>query len=126
MSEADQPFKRCTGCGRVWRTRHAMLSDPDVALTGYQANFVDLQEGFFLFTHRDPGCGTTVAMPAARFTDLYEGPVFEERLTGTEHCPGHCLRRDDLVRCPAKCECAFVREVMDMIQHWPGKKRNAA
>jgi hypothetical protein len=29
------------------------------------------------------------------------------------------LHQSDLAPCPSRCECAFVREVVDMVTHWP-------
>ena len=111
-------FKACTGCGHAWADRDALLSDPAVRLQGYQVNFVDLEAGYFLFTHLVKGCESTFAVRAGAFVDLYDGPVFEERLTGERECPGYCLKKTALEPCPAKCECAFVREVLQVIAHW--------
>jgi hypothetical protein len=51
--------------------------------------------------------------------DLYDGPVFEQRKTGTEQCPEYCLRKEELASCPAKCECAYVREIIQLVAKWP-------
>ena len=37
--------------------------------------------------------------------------------TGTDDCPGYCLRVDELGRCPARCECAYVREIIHVIRN---------
>lgn len=116
-------FKTCN-CGQVWNSRESFLSDSAVRLLGYQVDFEVLREGFFLFNHHSSQCQTTFSLQAGAFFDFYKGPVFKERLAGTEHCEGHCLRQDDLERCPQKCECAFVREVIRIIDEWP--KRSAA
>jgi hypothetical protein len=60
-----------------------------------------------------------MALAVDLFADLYDGPIFEERATGSDDCPGHCLQETVLERCPAKCECAFVREVMAIISKAP-------
>jgi len=36
-----------------------------------------------------------MAVPAGQFQNLYNGPMFEQRLTGGEDCPGYCLRKDE-------------------------------
>lgn len=112
-------FKVCTKCGRNWGTRDAFLSDPAVELIGYQVHFDSLQTGLFLFNHCVPECETTMSVQAGQFFDLYKGPVFQERKTGTAECTGMCLRRDDLGACIAKCECAFVREILGIVARWP-------
>jgi hypothetical protein len=103
-------------CGFVWSTREDFLSDPDVALIGYQVNFSHLLAGFFLFAH---SCATSLAVRAAEFADLYDGPIFEKPLTGSDSCPGYCLRKDELDSCSARCECAYVREILQIIKDWP-------
>ena len=109
-------FKQCSTCGFKWSSRDQFLEDPDVELVGYQVNFEELLAGFFLFNH---SCGTTLAIPVEPFEDLYDGPVFRERATGSEACPEHCLHEENLIPCPTHCECAFVREIIQYIKSWP-------
>lgn len=108
-----QPFKTCTICKVVWQTRDDFLNDPAIFLIGYQANFDNLSLGLFLFNH---SCGGTLSIKAGEFTDLYDGPIYKERLTGTRECPGHCLHERELNPCPEKCECSFVREVIRIVK----------
>jgi len=115
-SKPPAVFKRCGLCTAFWSDRNAFLADPGVRLVGYQPNFRDLVSGLFLFQHR---CGTSLALPAAGFTDLYDGPVFEPNRRGEASCPGYCLNETELRRCPVACECAFVREILQIIRHWP-------
>jgi len=110
------PFKTCSMCGKVWRSRQDFLADQEIICIGYQPEFQDVELGLFQFNHAT--CGTTLAISASRFTDLHTGPVFEARLTGTTECPGYCLRQDDLRPCPARCSCAYVREVLDRLVRW--------
>ena len=117
--EKNDGFKQCTSCGFKWSTRDQFLEDPDIELVGYQVNFVELLAGFFLFNH---SCGTTLAVLSEAFEDLYDGPVFSERATGSEECQEHCLHEDDLSPCPVPCECAFVREIIQHIKSWPKLK----
>jgi len=109
-------FKICPQCGFVWTRRTSFLSDPALQLVGYQVHFKELSAGLFLFNH---ACGTTLSVRAKEFQEFYGGPMFTERLTGTEECQGSCLHEDDLRLCPAKCECAYVREVLQVILQWP-------
>jgi len=112
-------FKTCTNCGEVWHTRDGFLGDWRVELIGYQPNFGDLEEGMFLFQHARPGCETTLAIEAGEFTDMYDGPIFEERKTGTAECRGYCRIESNLERCDRKCDCAYVREVIQKVRKWP-------
>lgn len=112
-------YRECNSCGKEWVTREAFLSDPEVELIGYQSTFRALAAGLFLFNHLAEDCQTTLAVPAGEFFDLYEGPLFEGRLAGSKECPAYCLNHSELSRCPARCECAFVREVLQIVQKWP-------
>lgn len=107
-------------CGYQWQSRKDFLEDPTTDLIGYQVNFEQLDLGFFLFNHLE--CGTTLGIPAGKFKDLYHGPIFSERLTGTKDCQEYCLNKDQLDPCPAKCECAYVREIMQEVRFWQKKK----
>lgn len=107
-------FRKCSYCGHLWKTRNEFLTDPSVALIGYQANFEALTTGLLFFNHR---CGTTIAMHADVFADLHDGPIFTERQTESDSCPGYCLNQEDLNPCPAVCECASVRKIIQRINH---------
>jgi hypothetical protein len=105
-------------CNEVWATRQAFLSDPRLTVVGYQADFEDLEAGLFLFNHREAGCGTTLGVEAGRFLDLAAGPIYRQSLRDTEECPEYCLRLDDLEPCPAHCECAYVRDLLQVVRNW--------
>jgi hypothetical protein len=109
-------FKKCPSCGFEWSTRDAFLAESNLKVIGYQVHFEELTAGLFLFNH---SCLTTLAVPAARFQDLYQGPVFTERATGSSQCPQYCLHQEELTACPAHCECAYVREIIQIIRNWP-------
>ena len=110
-------FKTCPFCSKVWSTRDDFLTDGDIDLVGYQVNFEDLVLGLLLFNHSV--CQTTLAVKAELLKDLYFGPVFRERRTGEKDCRGFCLKRSELSPCPAECECAWVRGLMQVIRRWP-------
>jgi len=114
----ENPFKVCTNCEKVWQTRDEFLSDPDVELEGYQVNFVALEEGLFLFTHRVKECDSTLALPAAMFTDMHEGEIFEDNRVGQPDCDGSCLHSGVVDSCKTKCECAYVRDVLAKVKTW--------
>lgn len=113
-------FKQCSACGFVWSDRNDFLGDPDVSLIGYQVNFKQLTAGLFLFNHV---CKGTLAIYAVAFTDLYDGPIFTERMTDEPQCSGHCFHESDLNPCPNQCECAFVREIIQKINAWPKRSK---
>ncbi len=107
-------FNVCPNCSFIWQNRDQFLGDPGVEIIGYQVQFENLTAGLFLFNH---SCKTTFSLEVGVFRDLYSGPVFEERATGSDTCPGHCLHQNTLDPCPAACECAFVREIITLLKH---------
>ncbi|MBW2656958.1 MAG: hypothetical protein JRC59_04530 [Deltaproteobacteria bacterium] len=117
-------FKKCTCCNHPWFSRDEFLEDNKLQLVGYQVNFGKLELGYFLFNHLT--CLSTIAVPAGMFRDLYDGPVFSERKTDTENCPGYCGDRDILDPCDQECECAYVREIIQVVQNWPKNKDQPA
>jgi len=113
----DQPFKHCPACGQRWVLRDDLLVDPEVLVVGYQAFIGEDMAGFFLFNHAR--CGTTMAIPPEDFASLYNGPIFTERLDDHPECPDYCLKVDDLRACQLECECAYVREILQVVRSWP-------
>ena len=109
-------FKKCTFCGYRWPSRKDFLEDPTTNMIGYQVNFGNIHLGFFLFNHLT--CGTTLGIPAGKFKDLYNGPVYSEQVLGTKQCPEYCLHENQLDPCPAKCECAYVRDIIQTVRNW--------
>jgi hypothetical protein len=93
------------------------MQDAALELIGYQVNFDHLHLGLFLFNHL--ACGTTIGLEAGLFSDLYEGPVYKQRQTGTDRCPEYCLHERQLKPCPAECECRYVREIIQTVRQWP-------
>ncbi len=110
-------YKSCSMCGKNWMSRDEFLEDPNVQLVGYQAHFEELTAGLFLFNH---SCETTLSIHAEDFADLYHGAIFPSRATGNKYCPGLCLHENNLEPCQIECECAYVREILQLIRN--GKK----
>lgn len=109
-------FKKCTCCDNPWLSRKEFLEDSNLDFVGYQVNFSNLELGYFLFNHLT--CQSTIAVHAGLFSDLYDGPIFSERQTDTKNCPGYCGDRDAFGPCDQKCECAFVREIIQIVRNW--------
>ena len=117
LPQHDHPaFKKCPLCSFSWETRSDFLADPHIEIIGYQACFRELTAGSFLFNH---SCTGTLAIRVKEFADLYGGIVHEGRKTETDECPEYCLHSEELTRCPARCECAFVREIIQLVRQWP-------
>ncbi len=98
-------------------SRDDFLSDPEIKLLGYQVDFDELKLGIILFNHEV--CFDTLGVRVADFADLQSGPVFREKKNGSEDCPGYCLHECNLSPCPVQCECAWVRDVLQLLSRWP-------
>jgi len=108
-------FKKCSACGFEWSSRNDFLGDPNTEIIGYQVHFEELTAGLFFFNH---SCRGTLTIHAHAFRDLYDGPIFTERATDSEECPGYCLHQDELQPCRVQCDCAYVREIIQVINNW--------
>ncbi|HKJ69319.1 MAG TPA: hypothetical protein VKA68_15270 [bacterium] len=118
-SREPESFKDCAACGMEWQTRQEFLEDPEITLVGYQAHFEELSAGLFLFNHC---CGNTLALLIADFADFHSGSIFTEKKHNSDECPGYCLHEEDLQPCPIKCECSYIRDIMQMITRWPKRE----
>jgi len=102
-------------CSTEWKTRDKFIDDQSLEIIGYQADFENLEMGLFYFTHQKEVCFSTMAIKVKVFLSLYSGGKYTERRTGKKECPGYCLDEKQLNRCDALCECAFNREVIQII-----------
>ncbi|OVE74741.1 hypothetical protein BVX97_06455 [bacterium E08(2017)] len=115
-------FKECSSCPKKWISRDEFLEDPCVDLIGYQANYVELERGLFLFQHNTNDCGTSLAISASEFTDMHDGPMFADiKRQDVKSCPGYCGQRHLLDPCGEECECGYVRDVLDTVNKWEKK-----
>ncbi len=116
--KANTIFKECTMCKKQWKEREPFLEDPLLEIIGYQADIEDLEYGLFLFNHHEKNCGSTIAIRVHKFKDLYDGPIYSQCLFGTEECHELCLHKNNLDPCPAKCECSYVRNLVQIVKNW--------
>jgi hypothetical protein len=115
-AHVDPTFKTCSNCEKSWERLEEFIQDPAIELTGYMPTFDDLLTGLFLFNH---GCGTTLACPVALFNHLLRRAGLSDPENGWAGMPGPCLNKTDFTPCPAKCNCAFVRETLLILKRWP-------
>ena len=113
VTNSRNEFASCPKCKFVWNRRGAFLVDPSTEIISYFVNFDDLDRGYFVFKHNT--CGATLKLQVLDFKDLYSGHIHSERKTGTENCPEYCLNPDELHPCPEECECAYAREIIQLI-----------
>ena len=107
--DTETLFRTCPKCGFEWRSRDQFINDPNIMIIGYQLNYVEFVAGFFYFNH---SCKDTFTIRANVFENLYNSPVFENWGVGSELFPEHCLRYKESESCPIKCECAFVKKII--------------
>lgn len=114
-----ETFKTCTNCGHVWSSMEEFLSDPELKMNGYQVHFDNLEGGLFFFTHLHEDCLTTIAIQVTDFLSLNDRPLLAKR--DEQLCTGSsfCVHKNDLQPKPVKCECSWVREILQTIKNWP-------
>lgn len=109
-------FKTCPCCEKIWEYQSEFIADNNLKLNGYSADFENLLNGLFFFTHHQEGCYSTMAIKAADFQELYSGAVYTQRMTGLAECSGLCQDKERLEQCDVPCECAFIREIIAIIR----------
>ena len=109
-------FKICPGCGKIWNTQDDFLSDPELKIIGYKADFEKLDYGMFFFNHLQEACRSTITIEVLGFKNLYTGPVYTAKRSGLPECLGYCLKEDQLERCKEHCECGYAREIIQTIK----------
>lgn len=115
-------FKTCPTCGKTWFSQKHFISDPSLKLNGYTAHFKKLERGMFFFTHSVQNCKTTMALEVSHFQNLYTGIRYTQKRARMDDCPGYCLDKTQLNRCDAYCECAFAREISNILKNYPKKE----
>ncbi len=114
--ETKNIFVRCPMCKTEWSDRDTFLHDTSLEINGYQVDFDNLGMGLFYFTHKVENCFSTLSVKAMEFFDLNPGRRYSERKTLKEECPTYCLYQENLTQCKARCECAFVRDLLLILQ----------
>ena len=61
-----------------------------------------------------------MALKTSEFLSLYTGEKYPDSKMGGDECPRLCLDRNELDRCPAFCEYAFIREIIQIIKERHG------
>ncbi len=112
----DDIFVRCPMCKTEWIDRDTFLRDTTLEINGYQVDFENLGMGLLYFTHQVDNCFSTLSIRAKEFFDLNPGKRYSERKTLQKDCPTYCLFKDNLERCKVQCECAFVRDLLHILQ----------
>jgi hypothetical protein len=112
-------FKTCPSCKSEWETREEFLSDDCLKLNGYQIDVRSLDHGLLLFTHLRDGCFSTMSIYVREFNSVYSGERYSENKAQSAECPRYCFNEKKLDRCEAKCECAFVREIIQHVNKYP-------
>jgi len=113
-SAADQPFRECGACGRVWRQWREFILDPGVRLLGLQLAPGMQEANLLVFEH---SCGSSISVLASRLRHLVpdDEPDDLRSLYGTEACAEHCRVIENLARCDQACANARDRRLAVML-----------
>ena len=110
-------FKICTCCKHVWESLADLIRDEQVHVIGYQPSFSDSYEGLFFFSHNDKACGTTIAIPAGHFVNLYDGPEYTVQMDSMEQCKGFCKSFYDFGECSNECSMRSIRDIIEVLKN---------
>jgi len=115
-SDVTAPFKICSMCLKAWDDSESFIRDPELVVNGFQAFFDQPENGLILFTHRRPGCHSTLAIKAGSLKGLYHGPFYDHLNHGSATCIRACVDHNNLERCDAECSMHWVREVLQVLR----------
>ncbi len=99
----------CSSCNWSWNHPGEVLSDTDLTLVEYLANFKDFRKGIYLFEHI---CGGRIELPVSRLLNPHN---LIRSLAGLQACPGLCFHSKVLAECRAECEGSLYRKVAGRI-----------
>lgn len=111
----ESVFAECPECLHQWSTQKEFVTDDNIHIAGYIANFTNLGKGTFLFTHNYSG---ELKLHVELFMDLYNGVVHDTLMYGTAECPGYCNEHHTLSHCSIKCKAAMVREIIQNLKYF--------
>lgn len=120
--ESTNIFKTCPCCEKIWETRDDFIADLSLVLNGYQVSFKSLDTGLLLFTHLIDECKSTMGIYVSEFDDLYDGERYSVNKALSPECPRYCIDERRLDRCNAHCECAYVREIVNIVANLKNSK----
>ena len=63
----DHFFKVCPSCNKLWVSQIQFISDQNLELIGYKADFEKLEYGMFFFNHKIENCHSTLTIHAGSF-----------------------------------------------------------
>jgi hypothetical protein len=115
MGETE-PFKVCPQCGKSWRSLFELVEDVSLHVNGYQASFIDPDNGLVFFTHIVEHCRSTIAVEVQHLRHMYNGPEIEMHNFGRETCPGFCLDMHELEDCNQVCNMHWVRAILHYLR----------
>ncbi|MDZ7263941.1 MAG: hypothetical protein ONB16_05110 [candidate division KSB1 bacterium] len=113
-SMADEIFKQCGACKKVWQTADDFIYDHQVRVLWLQVIPGHPDANCIIFEHKACGSTTSVLTPKLRhllrrkFEDMAD-------LYGTEQCNNHCNTRDTMAACEKKCVNAQDRELARLL-----------
>ncbi len=106
-------FTTCAGCKKEWVSRDLFVNDSQVRITGYNINLDYLDNGYFIFLHKE--CQTSSAIEVSFFKDLYQDEKSYINKMGSKECPGYCKDSSNFDDCNVDCECNYVRKIITQI-----------
>jgi len=102
-------FKKCTCCGKTWKTLNDLAKDDEKIVLGCMA---DLNNHLFNLMTYNRSCGTTLAIPLTDFIDNCDIPFELEQRDAHEAKPSYCLKTNASDACLSKCACVYTDKIL--------------
>lgn len=106
-------------CKKTWSDINSFLSSDELIFAGYQANFSDPENGFFLFNHEIKECGTSIAIYVKDLLEFYKLPNELEAFMvwKEDDCTGLCSNVKNMGICQSKtCKGKIIRDIIGRIK----------
>lgn len=111
-NSSDTEFKKCTFCGKTWRTFEDLKNDNSKTLKGCQLDQTNHLYNLIMF---NCSCNTTLAMFLKEFVPQADIPFVINEHNDSSRRPSWCLIADSESPCLEKCACAYTIQILEAL-----------
>lgn len=104
-------FKKCSFCGKIWKTFYNLIADDDILLKGCQLDMTNHLYNLIMF---NCSCDTTLAMFLKEFITQTDIPFVINEHEDINHRPEYCLKKNNSI-CLERCACAYTSQILSAI-----------
>lgn len=103
-------FKKCTFCGKIWKTFDDLKADSTIVLKGCQLDMTNHLYNLIMF---NCSCDTTLAILIKEFMTRTDIPFVINEHADVSRRPSYCLKKDGA--CQKRCACTYTGRILDAL-----------